>query len=213
MKALSPSGLIALALASIPALSVGGCSDPLPNPPRVILESVVGKPPGSNCKSAGITFQRIGSFKTTSDRPVTEPIADGSLYENAAIKVSCQVIPRGAAFDFNAETTRQGSGTVRIIAPNVSLTGKSKAQVVLAGGELSDRYTQDDCEFSTYHENGEYDATVNGVASKLPDIAAGRIWGRIKCGAITRTDQDPPIVCSTDIEFRFENCVSGDPKE
>lgn len=198
---------------SLVGLSAAGCDDPLPNPARAILESTVTKPSGANCKLGGITFQRIGSFKTTSDRPITDPIQDGQTYEGAIVNVTCQVIPRGATFDFIAATTRQGSGTVSITARTVSLTGKSSAQVVLSGGELGDRYSQDDCEFSTYHENGEYDATVNGQTTKLPDIAAGRIWGRIKCGAITRTDQEPPIVCGTDIEFRFENCTQSDAAE
>jgi hypothetical protein len=206
-------GLIVALCATLP-LSVysTGCSDPLPNPPRAILEASVGKPAGTNCKLGGITFQRIGSFNTTSDRPVTDPIQDGALYENAVVNVSCRVIPRGATFDFAAETTRQGQGTIRMTAATLASSGSSKVQVVLAGGELGDRYTQDDCEFTPFHPNGEYDATVNGQMTKLPDVAAGRIWGRIKCGKIVRTDQDPEITCSTDIDFRFENCTQADPQ-
>jgi hypothetical protein len=206
------SGLIVGFCAALP-LSVysTGCSDPLPPPARAILESSIGT--GSNCKLTG-TYQRIGSFSTTSDRPVTDPIQDGALYENAVINVACRVIPRGATFEFLAETTRQGSGTIRMTSLSLAPSGTSKVQMVFSGGIFSDaRYTQDDCEFTPYHPNGEYDATVNGQATKLPDVAAGRIWGRVACKAITRTELDPPAICSATVDFRFENCTQADAEE
>jgi hypothetical protein len=201
--------LMPVAVLGLLGLSIAGtgCSDPLPTPPRAILEGTVSKPSGTNCPIGGAGFQIIGSFAATSSRPRTEPIQDGQVYEGAVVNVACRVFPNpDGTFDFASETRRQGSGTISLRSPALGARDPSKIRVAFAGGDLEGTYSQDDCEFKPYHPNGEYDATVNGQPTKLPDLAAGRIWGRILCKQIVRTDLDPVRTCQADVDFRFENC-------
>jgi hypothetical protein len=197
-------GVCTFALVSV---VVGGCSETLPAPAKAIMEAQLSKPTGSNCPLGGITFQSIGRFadSTTSTSKSTDPIQDGQIDGTAVVNVSCRVFPNGGLFNFKSVTTKQNSGTISM-SGNVSSTGESKVQVTLSGGELLDRYSQDDCVFTPFHDAGEYDATVDGKATKLPDIAAGRIWGNVKCNQVVRTDQQPELTCATNIRFRLENC-------
>lgn len=192
-----------LALITTAILVASACSDPAPQPPRGVVEATLGKLGAPNCPASG-DWLNIGNLSRP-DIPVTQPVQDGTTYEGKGVTIRCRVTQTGNTFAFTAEASMAGEGSVRFSNANVTLDGTSKVQAVFARSDYG-RFSQDDCEFTAYHPGGSYDATVDGKPTKLPDIAPGRIWGKVTCTKATLGDQDPPKVCNGAVNFRFENC-------
>jgi hypothetical protein len=175
------------------------CAEDTTQPSRAIVEATLQRGgAATNCPATG-SWLEIGNF-TRPDKPETAPVQDGQTQESKAVKVVCAVTASGTQFTFASEASLQGEGSVNI-SGTVNKTGESKVRAFFNRSDVG-RFTQDDCVFTPYHPGGEYE-TKDG---KQPDIAPGRIWGKIVCGAATRSDTDPPRVCLANVDFRFENC-------
>jgi hypothetical protein len=183
------------------------CSTDAPQPSKGIVEADLVAPGAGkgSCPNSGSWLQ-IGNFARP-DKPETAPIQDGQTQNAKSVQIVCSVKPAGDKFDFTSDALLQGEGSVNLSGV-VSKTGTSKVRAFFNRSDVG-RFTQDDCDFEPYHPGGEYDGAekdAEGKPKKLPDVAAGRIWGKVTCNSATRSDQDPPRVCLARVSFRFENC-------
>jgi hypothetical protein len=200
-KALGSSLLVSILCAPLAA-----CSTDAPQPSKGIVEAALNNPSGkSTCPNTGSWLQ-IGNFARP-DKLETAPLQDGLTQDGKGVQIVCSVAASGDKLNVTVDAVLQGEGSVNI-SGLVTKTGTSKVRAFFNRSDVG-RFIQDDCDFEPYHDGGQYDTTAKGADGKLlsvPDMAPGRVWGKLTCSGAVRSDQDPPKVCLAKVSFRFENC-------
>lgn len=193
-------------VAIVTASAAPGCSDPEPATPQVIIESEVLAPTGTGgaqkCQLSG-TWINIGSFAdipTPGAEPKPRPVANGATEPAGKVEVVCKVEPKGDGFDVALSTTITGAdgGTVTVVGV-MKATKDEKQKPIRTTFSKRDKglFLQQDC---------EVDYNVNRDAG----IAAGRVWGEVRCNA--GYDQNLDRTCAFRAQFRFENCTQAPPQ-
>jgi hypothetical protein len=183
-------------------------------PPDAFVNAGVGG--GSTCTghpSLGEFFQ-LGT--ATAGHPDT--VQDGGQDRNANVSVTCTVHPQGSGFDIalSAVTDGPNGGSLVITSPpgrgavtTMPSSGIS-ASFLGAGGVV---YREDvgasdptGCTITYAYDPG---GSVGGVAGDspvpvTPPIAAGRIWGHIKCPNAAAAAMG--TACDAEADFMFEQC-------
>jgi hypothetical protein len=179
------SALAGLAIASTGA----GCSENTPATPRVTLNAQLG--PGgekdindsAKCQLVTVPWVVIGDN--------THPVSDGEQQTGSGVHVSCTVKPDGDGFQVSSQTTLDGQGSVTITGRFTAAGDQTNIRAVFTRGDTGS-FRQDDC-------------TVDYATNPNMGVAAGRVWGNIRCPHATFADQDR--TCLAVGEFRFENCA------
>jgi hypothetical protein len=198
--------LTCAAVAIVIASVAPGCSDPEPATPQVIIESEALSPGGSDgsqkCQVTG-SWLNIGTFADITDAgtdPKPKPVPNGSTEPTGKVDISCKVEPKGDGFDVALSATISGAdgGTITIVG-QMKPNKQEKQTGIRVTFSKRDRgsFIQPDC---------EVDYNVNRDAG----IAAGRVWGEVRCGAAK--DDNLDRTCAFRAQFRFENCSQAPPQ-
>jgi hypothetical protein len=134
---------------------------------------------------------QLGSQSWLSIGTTDKPIDDGELQSNAPVTVQCEVIPDGDGFRVSASATLAGArgGSVTISGKFTGSGTQGPIRAVFQRGDTG-RLEQSDCQVT-------YDSQYMGVA-------AGRVWGILRCKTMELSAQNR--VCEGSAEFKFENC-------
>lgn len=193
------SGSVALAA----VLSLGvfiGCSDPAPQPSKAIVD--INMTSVKSCPSTGPGWIEIGTFK----RPDADlqPVIDGQEYSGRVVTVQCIVAQDGNGFNIQLSGKLGGVGSIEVKG-KVTATGVSKNINATFTRDDFGTIRQQDCTFEPYHS-----ANVRpNAAWKDPDVAVGRVWGRVTCGNAVVTETVTDKVCRGEADIRFENCATA----
>jgi hypothetical protein len=198
----------------VSAAGVAACSNSPPAPADTFVNAAVGGG-GVMCSTFPSlkTFLQIGT--AVAGHPNT--VQDGGSDRNANVSVSCTVHPQGNGFDIQLSAiengtsggsltieSAQGQGTVTTATSN-GIT----ASFATPGGVYREQAGNGDpgCTITYLYDSG---GSVGGVAGDAkvptdPPIAAGRIWGHIKCPKAQYQSQ-PGVFCDAEGDFIFEQC-------
>jgi hypothetical protein len=175
------SAVAALALAS-------GCSENTPATPRVTVDAQLGPGDekdvndGPKCQLKTETWLVIGD--------TTHPVSDGESQTGSNVSVSCSVAPDGDGFKVNGQATLAGQGSITITGRFTAAGDQPNIRAVFTRGDTGS-FQQNDCSVA-------YSSNPN------MGVAAGRVWGRIRCPHATYDAQSR--TCLGEADFRFENC-------
>jgi hypothetical protein len=199
----------------VTAAGVAACSNSSTPPADTFVNAALGG--GTKCAdymSPKIWLQ-IGT--ATAGHPST--VQDGGSDRNANVNVNCTVHPQGSGFDIELTAIENGpmGGSLTITSPQgqgtvttSTSTGVSASFVGQGGIVYREQAGSSDptgCTITYKYDGG---GSVGGVAGDSPvptnpPIAAGRIWGHIKCpNAVSQSQQN--VVCDADADFIFEQC-------
>jgi hypothetical protein len=203
------------------AAGVAACSNSPPPPPDTFVNAAVGGGAGGACSSyPGLQrWLQIGS--ALSGHPNT--VQDGGNDRNANVSVSCTVHPQGSGFDIDLSAIEDGpnGGSLTITSPSgagkvttMTSTGVSAKFVGQSGivyreeaGAMGQNGVDPGCTITYVYDPG---GSVGGVANEVnvpttPPIAAGRIWGHVKCPSAAAQAQNG-VYCDAEADFIFEQC-------
>jgi hypothetical protein len=138
-------------------------------------------------------------------------------YANNSVSVVCVVHPQGNGFDVYANAHGpQGDGMWFVspkgqgIVTTMTSPGISAYFVNQSGAFTEDVNPSDPmgCTITYEYDPG---GSPGGVAGDVPvpaspPIAAGRIWGHIKCPHAF-DNATPSVLCDVEADFMFENCT------
>lgn len=195
------------------AAGVAACSNSPPPPADTFVNAAVGG--GSLCSTAPSlqTTVRIGT--ATSGHPNT--VQDGGNDRNGNVSVNCTVHPQGSGFSVQAQAVEMGpnggSLTVDGTVTAMTSTGVSGTFVGPGGtyreqaGAMVNGMADPGCTVTYDYDSG---GSVGGVGGDAPvpvspPIAAGRIWGHIKCPS-AQYQSMPGVYCNAEADFIFEQC-------
>jgi hypothetical protein len=171
------------------ALTGTGCSENTPATPRVTLNAQLG--PGSEKDINDTPKCQLNTQPWVVIGDNTHPVSDGEQQGGSGVSVSCTVKGLSAdKFEVNAQATLQGQGSVTITGTFSPTGDQSNIRAVFTRGDTGS-FRQDDC-------------TVDYSTNKNMGVAAGRVWGNIRCPHATYDAQSR--TCLGTGEFRFENC-------
>ncbi|MFO0667837.1 MAG: hypothetical protein U0174_28040 [Polyangiaceae bacterium] len=190
--------LVALAMLACAGVVVG-CSDPAPQPSKAIVDITMTSV--KQCPSVGPGWIEIGTFK----RPDADlqPIIDGQQFNGRAVTVQCIVAPDGDAFSIQLSGKLQGTGSLEVKG-KVKASGESTGITTTFSRDDFGTIRQSDCKFELYHAPGVHP----NPAWKDPDVATGRIWGRVTCDNAIVSETADEKICKGVADFRFENCAT-----
>lgn len=208
---------ITLAMACSSSTSGGGANEggsPAP-PADTFVNAGVGG--GSACTGHSSLDQFFQIGTATAGHPDT--VQDGGRNQGANVAVTCTVHPDGGGFDVSLSAIANGpnAGSLSITSPPgqgavTTMTSSGVSASFVGGGGLAyrEQVSSSDptgCTITYAYDPG---GSVGGVAGGGPvpatlPIAAGRIWGHIKCPKAVLTAQ-PGIVCDAEADFLFEQC-------
>lgn len=197
------------------AAGVAACSNSPPPPPDTFVNAALGG--GSSCSSypSPKIWLQIGT--ATSGHPNT--VQDGGNDRNANVSVSCTVHPQGSGFDIQLSAIEDGpnGGSLTITSPQgegkvttMPSSGISASFVGQGGIVYSENVGANDSTGCTITYEYDPGGSVGGVAGDQPvpvspPVAAGRIWGHIKCPNALAQGQ-PGVSCVAEGDFIFEQC-------
>jgi hypothetical protein len=197
------------------AAGVAACSNSPPPSADTFVNAAVGGG-GSKCStfSSLKTFLQIGT--ATARHPDT--VQDGGSDRNATVSVSCTVHPQGNGFDIQLSAIENGpnGGSLTIESPSgqgavttMTSTGIT-ATFATQGGVYREQAGTSDPTGCTITYEYDPSGSVGGIAGDMPvptspPIAAGRIWGHIKCPK-TEYQSQPGVFCDAEADFIFEQC-------
>lgn len=191
----------------------GGPSGPAPD---TFVNAGVGG--GSSCTghpSLGAFF-RIGV--ATAGHPNT--VQDGGQFQDDNVTVACTVHPQGGGFDISLSAITDGpnAGSLSITSPpgrgavtSMPSSGFSASFVGAGGLIYREQAGASDPTGCTITYAYDASGSIGGVAGDTPvpvtpPVAAGRIWGHIKCPNAVAT-AEPGTVCDAEADFMFEQCT------
>jgi len=190
-------------------LSSGGAGGKSPG--ATVPDAYVSAAVGPLANSAACPLSGIRPFVTIgggSGSPKPTTVSDGSTQAagTVAVHVSCTVSAAGDGFDVHASASTDGQG-----GGALTITG----HVNSAGGQdLSASFTQP--MFGTFSQTGGCTIEFVGNPTPIsPAVAAGHIWGRIRCFGLQKaattspnSDGGPPMPTACDglAYFLFEGC-------
>jgi hypothetical protein len=189
---------------------------PPPPPPDTFVNAAVGG--GSACTSYPSLTEWLRIGTATAGHPNT--VQDGMQSGGASVSLNCAVHPQGNGFDIQLTAIENGpnGGSLTISSPQgqgtVTMKPSSGVSATFAGmGGIVFREQAGTNDPTGCTITYEYDPTgsTGGVAGDQPvptspPIAAGRIWGHIKCpNAVLQTT--PAVACDAEADFMFEQCT------
>lgn len=194
---------ILLAVASSIALLVPGCSEDEIATAQVVFEGYLerGPAPANQCQEAGDIFKTgdFGNPNVDPSKPGTEepnvpptPTANGANNTDVICTVK-QVAPDEFDVDGFIAAKNGDGGTFQIrgkLRPNVD---NPNVSVTMSKRGLPAYSQQNGC-------------TVRFVA-RGQSVAAGRMWGEVKCPVMDQTSNPNQPQCSGTAVFKFENCA------
>jgi len=203
----------------VAAAGVAACSNSTNPPPDTFVNAAIGG--GTMCSTFPSLKTSLQIGTATAGHPNT--VQDGGSDRNANVNVNCTVHPQGSGFDIELTaiengpqggsltiTSPQGAGTVTAPTGNSSSVSGVSASFVSQGGVYREQTGSTDttgCTITWLYDAG---GSVGGVAGDEkvptdPPIAAGRIWGHIKCPKAEYQSQ-PGVLCDAEADFIFEQC-------
>lgn len=182
-------GLIALVVV---AAGYMACSDPEVATQRAfVFSSVTTGLNSTNCGLASGPWIEVGEAES--------PIDNGASYRGVPVKVECSVHQTGNAFDVRLFASVGGVNSGSVLVQQTGLTSQGpntvKAEFRRTDTTGSTPFAQTDCTLT-------FDAATNDRMGVFP----GRLWGRLDCPQLAKTDEPQRRVCTGFAELRFENC-------
>jgi hypothetical protein len=193
---------------------VAACSNTPNPPPDTFVNAAIGG--GTMCSTFPSLKTSLQIGTAISGHPNT--VQDGGSDRNANVNVSCTVHPQGSGFDIELTAIENGpqGGSLTISSPQgqgivTTMTSSGiSASFVSQGGVYREQAGTSDttgCTITYLYDSG---GSVGGVAGDEkvptdPPIAAGRIWGHIKCPKAEYQSQ-PGVFCDAEADFTFEQC-------
>jgi hypothetical protein len=201
----------------VTAAGIAACSNNPSAPADAFVNAAVGG--GSQCSAYPSLKEFVEIGTATSGHPNT--VQDGGQDRNGNVSVTCKVTPNGNGFDIQLTAVEAGvqGGSLTINSPgqgtvtaNTS-TGVSASFAQSAGGTSGIVFRESasggdpGCTITYLYDPG---GSVGGVGGDKkvpvnPPIAAGRIWGHIKCPNAASQSQ-PGTYCVAEADFIFEQC-------
>lgn len=183
-----------LALLVFAIVPVIACEEEEKATPQVIFEAGLGASNSAQCRQIGQLFE-VGKFgNPNADPPVSsQAVRNGEAFGQGAADVGCTVAPIGAdEFNVNATVRLTGAkgGLFKIDGKFKTTGDQANVHVLVSSTLLANQYEDHGCTVT-------YEASYRGVA-------AGRVWGVVKCPAAE--NKSAQTVCEVRGEFRFENC-------
>ncbi len=186
----------------------------LPPADGFINVAVVG---GSACTAYPSLVELVRIGTAAAGHPNT--VEDGGQYANNDVAISCTVHPDGDGFDlalFANERGPQYDGLWFTSQRGLPVTTMPTSHVAAyftsstSGVAFSAGANENDVVGCTITYEYDPGGSFGGVAGDVPvpvgpPIAAGRIWGHIKCPNAFDTAM-PSVVCDIEGDFMFENC-------
>ena len=197
------------------AAGVAACSNNSTPPPDTFVNAALGG--GMACSSYPSLQRWLEIGTATAGHPNT--VQDSGSDRNANVSVNCTVHPQGSGFDIELTAIEDGpmGGSLTITSPqgNGSVTtspssGVSASFVGQGGIVYREQAGANDTTGCTITYSYDSGGSVGGVAGDAkvpvdPPIAAGRIWGHIKCPKAVSSAM-PNVVCDAEADFIFEQC-------
>ena len=171
------------------AITGSGCSSNTPATPRVTLNAQLG--PGDEKDVNDSTKCQLVTQPWVVIGDNTHPVSDGEQQTGSGVSVSCTVHTEGDGFQVSAQATLQGQGSITLTGHFTAAGDQPNIRAVFTRGDTGS-FKQDDC-------------TVDYSTNKNMGVAAGRVWGNIRCPHATYDAQSR--TCLGTGEFRFENCA------
>jgi hypothetical protein len=200
------AGWLALAGACVAA---SACNNSSPAPNAAFVNALVGGGGNPAC-NLKVRAPFVGIGTPTGGKPVL--VNDGdSQSGSSTVHVSCSVTTSGSGFDVSLNATLEGQqgGSLTITSPSGQGAVTESGGTGITGvfqSPIDGVYRQKDCTIDfSYNGNPVPDS---------PPIAAGRIWGHIKCPnavlsgqTTTGADGGPAdVACDAEADFLFEQC-------
>jgi len=196
------------------AAGVAACSNSPPPPPDTFVNAAVGG--GAKCST--LPGLKVGLQIGTAVAGHPNTVQDQGTDRNATVSVGCTVHPQNNGFDIQLNATSQSvnGGSLVIESPQgkgiVTTMTSSGVSGTFAGQggtyrEIASASDPTACTITYLYDAG---GSVGGVAGDepvptQPPIAAGRIWGHIKCPNADYQSQ-PGVFCDAEADFIFEQC-------
>lgn len=147
----------------------------------------------------GGSWMRIGEFRgPTKDE--TSVVVDGADQNGANVSIECSVAPGGKGFmvDLTAELAGAEGGSVRIQGDFSTSGEQTGVNAVFQRGDFG-QFSASDCTVTYYNTETEDESKAS-----FRGVAAGRVWGFLRCGATVNASSKK--ACFATAQFRFENC-------
>lgn len=186
-----------LSLSAVGLLNAA-CEDNERDPPQVIFEARLERgAPSNDCREVGPLFN-VGDFGNQAldegKKIPSAPVPDGQSFNGAPVAVSCTVSPAGTN-EFN-------------VAGSVLLSGAEGGLFRIDGKfTATGEQTGIHAIFSKRASGNSYDQIDRQCVVRytgVQGVAAGRVWGEIRCPKVENTGAQTS--CEAIAQFRFENC-------
>jgi hypothetical protein len=170
---------------------VAGCNDQSAKPPRAVLQSNLG--PGEAGSAKCIVSPNDADWLVIGQPGA--PVNTGDEYAGAPVSIECSVIPDNGAFAVQARAS-------------VSKAGEKSGTIYIVGTFPADKSAPVKVQASFQKDIGNYeqaDCDVTYEAGTAQGVAAGRVWGKLRCPHMIEAAKSQD--CEGTAEFKFENCI------
>lgn len=141
----------------------------------------------------------IGEFRGPT-KEETSVVVDGADQEGSPVSLECSVAPGGKGFQVKllAELAGAEGGSITIEGDFATAGEQTGVKAVFQRGDFG-QFSATDCTVKYYNDTNEDESKAS-----FRGVAAGRVWGFIKCPSVVNASSNK--ACKAEAQFRFENC-------